>query len=280
MSKTITIPKDRDPFVVIVNGVEYKYPAGETVTVPDSVADVIEKYENAKPKPDPNPAPGGSVQSDWNQNDSSAADFIKNKPFGDMPAVILEEQELVYDAEQEGYYAEFSTPINDGDQLTVVYDGESYECTAVMNPVSSLIAFGNLSLFGGDDTGEPFACMTFDGMLFVATVNPNDTQNHTVKISGTVVKKIEPKYLKTFSKIYLSQGSTADTKYLCSDLMGTVPISQADLVEATKLPIVLSAGDGMFFYPYAVVPYASDYGYITISVGENSEMYFTAEYTG
>lgn len=28
---------------------------------------------------------GGGAQSDWNQTDSSAADFIKNKPFGDMP---------------------------------------------------------------------------------------------------------------------------------------------------------------------------------------------------
>lgn len=88
MSKVVTIPKDRNPFIVIVNGVEYKYPAGATIEVPDSVADVIEKYEGAKPKPDPTPTPGGSggsVQSDWNQTDSSAADFIKNKPFGDMP---------------------------------------------------------------------------------------------------------------------------------------------------------------------------------------------------
>lgn len=28
---------------------------------------------------------GGGTQSDWNQTDSSAADFINNKPFGDMP---------------------------------------------------------------------------------------------------------------------------------------------------------------------------------------------------
>ena len=58
MSKIVTIPKDRNPFVVIINGVEYKYTAGETVEVPDSVADVIEKYENAKPKPNENPNPG------------------------------------------------------------------------------------------------------------------------------------------------------------------------------------------------------------------------------
>lgn len=79
MSKVVTIPKDRNPFIVIVNGVEYKYPAGATIEVPDSVADVIEKYEGAKPKPDPNPAPGGGGGGsvDW--------DDIKNKPFGDSP---------------------------------------------------------------------------------------------------------------------------------------------------------------------------------------------------
>lgn len=31
MSKVVTIPKDRNPFVVIVNGVKYSYPAGQTV---------------------------------------------------------------------------------------------------------------------------------------------------------------------------------------------------------------------------------------------------------
>ena len=86
MSKVVTIPKDRNPFVVIVNGVKYSYPAGVTTEVPDEVADVIEKYVGAKPKPDPNAGINfGGTQSDWNQTDSSAADFIKNKPFGDMP---------------------------------------------------------------------------------------------------------------------------------------------------------------------------------------------------
>lgn len=82
MSKVVTIPKDRNPFVVIVNGVKHSYPAGVTTEVPDEVADVIEKYVGAKPKPDPNAGINfGGVQSDWNQTDSSATDFIKNKPF-------------------------------------------------------------------------------------------------------------------------------------------------------------------------------------------------------
>lgn len=198
--------------------------------------------------------------------------------FGDMPAVLLEEQELQYDADAGGCTGEVSAPINDGDQLTVVYDGESYECTAVIKPEMGFFVFGNLSLMGGDDTGEPFIGMTFDTILVIRAVNPDDTQNHTVKISGTVPKKIDPKYLKTFSKIYLSQGSTADTKYLCSDAMGATPISKADLAEAAKLPILLSLGDGIFFSPTAVVPSAGDYGYITIYDGNDFVTYSTAEY--
>ena len=40
--KTITIPSNYDPFRVTVNGKEYVYQGGSTVSVPDDVADVIE----------------------------------------------------------------------------------------------------------------------------------------------------------------------------------------------------------------------------------------------
>ena len=40
----------------------------------------------------------GSVQSDWNQTDSSAADFIKNKPFGEEKAF----EPIVWDGNTEG----------------------------------------------------------------------------------------------------------------------------------------------------------------------------------
>lgn len=47
MSKTVTIPKCRNPYVVIVNNKEYAYTAGETIEVPDEVAEVIELHINA-----------------------------------------------------------------------------------------------------------------------------------------------------------------------------------------------------------------------------------------
>ena len=45
MSKLVKIPTSMSPFVVIVNGKEHKYPAGETVEVPDNIAAIIEQYE-------------------------------------------------------------------------------------------------------------------------------------------------------------------------------------------------------------------------------------------
>lgn len=54
MAKTITIPHCRNPFRVIIGAVEYAYPAGSTVEVPDAVAAVIEHHVNLQPKEDPN----------------------------------------------------------------------------------------------------------------------------------------------------------------------------------------------------------------------------------
>lgn len=52
MSKLVKIPTSMSPFVVIVNGKEHKYPAGETVEVPDNIAAIIEQYEKGSfPQP-------------------------------------------------------------------------------------------------------------------------------------------------------------------------------------------------------------------------------------
>lgn len=50
MSKYIKIPNHQNPCEIIINGVKYQYPAGETCLVPDEVAMVIENVENNAPK--------------------------------------------------------------------------------------------------------------------------------------------------------------------------------------------------------------------------------------
>lgn len=54
MARTVTIPENYKPFYTVwVNGAKYEYPAGETVEVPDGVADVIENDYALDPKEDP-----------------------------------------------------------------------------------------------------------------------------------------------------------------------------------------------------------------------------------
>ena len=51
MSRSITIPEYKNPFVVIINNNVYQYKSGETVEVPDEVAEAIEDALRLVPKP-------------------------------------------------------------------------------------------------------------------------------------------------------------------------------------------------------------------------------------
>jgi hypothetical protein len=49
--KTITIPTNCNPYIVVINNHVYVYKAGETVEVPDEVAEAIEDALELEPKP-------------------------------------------------------------------------------------------------------------------------------------------------------------------------------------------------------------------------------------
>lgn len=75
---------------------------------------------------------GGGVQPDWNQNDETAPDYVKNRPFyvEERESVILEGQ-----LEVRGDMA-FITVINDlqpsdGQPVTIVFNGEQHDLTLV-----------------------------------------------------------------------------------------------------------------------------------------------------
>lgn len=52
MSKIVKIPTSMNPFIVTINGVPQKYPAGATMEVPDNIAAIIEQYEKGSfPQP-------------------------------------------------------------------------------------------------------------------------------------------------------------------------------------------------------------------------------------
>lgn len=145
---------------------------------------------------------GSSVQSDWNQNDATAADYVKNRPFytGDpVETVLVEESTLAFNDIGNGLYmAESPTTlkVTVGAPYKVYWDGASYECECV--DASGGAYIGNPSVVGaGSDSGEPFFFSTGDSNITIITVSA--AASHTFSISGFVseVVKIDEKYIPT-----------------------------------------------------------------------------------
>ena len=143
---------------------------------------------------------GGGVQPDWNQNDSTAADYVKNRPFytGDPVETVLVEESTVSFAPADGVYigqleSTFSPTV--GETYKVSWDGTVYECTCA--EFSGNATIGNLSIMGvGSDTGEPFLVVVGNGEgIKIATADTS--ASHTFSISGTVAQivKIPAKYI-------------------------------------------------------------------------------------
>lgn len=169
-------------------------------------------------------------QADWDQEDSTKQDYIKNKPelsrvatagtyasldgklFGDIPT-ILEETELTFEkfaediptyvAEVDGYKEAFL-----GEMYRVIWDGTEYLCECKDGvlveggtSIDNLYFIGNKHIFWGagfgEDTGEPF--LIYVSVLDAGVkieIEATATETHTVSITPVnTVQKLPAKYL-------------------------------------------------------------------------------------
>ena len=172
-------------------------PAG--VGVPDggTAGQLLGKTESGTSWIDP---PKSGVQPDWNQHDSTAADYVKNRPFytgNPVETVLVEESTVEFADIGNGLYFAGTQTLLDatvGAPYKVYWDGASYECECV--DVSGNKFVGNLSISGaGSDTGEPFIIGFGNSGTNILTANA--AASHTFSISGFVpeVVKIDEKYL-------------------------------------------------------------------------------------
>ena len=184
-------------------------------------------YENGVFMRDGQVVTGGNVgvQSDWNQNDETQPDYVKNRPFYTVDPVetVLVEESTVTFAENDGVYVgifQSTVEATVGETYKVSWDGSAYECTCVSFNNTSVI--GNLSIMGvGSDTGEPFV-MSFESSnsIYIGTADTSST--HTFSISqysaGEVVK-IDRKYLPKAAFItYDSSTSTYSSDFTNDEL--------------------------------------------------------------
>lgn len=72
----------------------------------------------------------GSIQSDWNQNDETKKDYIKNRTHWVEEKIILEETTFTIEEGSDSFaFGNFPVTLSAGDICTVVYDGKTYTCT-------------------------------------------------------------------------------------------------------------------------------------------------------
>ena len=145
---------------------------------------------------------GGGVQSDWNQNDETAPDYVKNRPFytGDPVETVLVEESTVTFAENHGLYmARFPSTFEAtvGETYKVSWDGAAYECICTKSG-RDFSAIGNLSIGGeGPDTGEPFVMGIANGEeIRIATADTSASHTFSICVFAPEVVKIDPKYIR------------------------------------------------------------------------------------
>ena len=143
---------------------------------------------------------GGGAKPDWNQNDETAADYVKNRPFytGDSVETVLVEESTVPFEDDGGMYlgqleSTFSATV--GETYKVSWDGTTYECACI--ELDGYPYIGNFSIAGaGPDTGEPFVMGVNNGQE-IGIYTADTASSHTIFISAMLPKvvKIDPKYL-------------------------------------------------------------------------------------
>ena len=212
---------------------------------------------------------GGQVQPDWNQNDSTAADYVKNRPFytGDPVETVFVGESTITFAENNGLYmANFPSTFEAtvGDTYKVSWDGTAYECTCVL--IEGLPAIGNPSIKSpGSDTGEPFLMGVENGKK-ITILTADTSTSHTFSISGliTEVVKIDEKYLpKGLIVNIVGEESTSGNIYLLFDK------TDKEIYEAVNTGITVTLKFGGYNLQCVKVPEIIFWGIVPFTLGSD-----------
>ena len=134
------------------------------------------------------------VQPDWNQNDETQPEYVKNRPFyaeDPVETVLLEEQVVGFTDGSSDTSFDFKASPEDINHIKVMWDGTEYICIPKIRIDS--IEFGNKFIDDDtcEDTGEPFY---YDSEDFYTESSADSHQIKVSKLSNKVIR-IDPNYI-------------------------------------------------------------------------------------
>ena len=147
---------------------------------------------------------GKIKKPNWNQNDSAAPDYVKNRPFytGDpVETEIIPKTTVAFTEEYGKMTATLPENFNlvEGQTYTISWDGTDYVCTGILfNGTAPVL--GNLGILGvGSDTGEPFIFYNEDQWFAMSTESATE---HVIGIKTVIIPivTLDEKYLPKASE--------------------------------------------------------------------------------
>lgn len=152
-------------------------------------------------------------RGNWEQNDPTADDYIKNRPFyidENNVIEIIPKQTAAFNSKGDtasaiGVAIIPLSPIIElvvGQEYDVVWDGMKYKCIAY--ELKGLAVIGSNFFTNNSFDDEPF-CITIDkGMFGGAYLETEDTNKHVVEVTTKDIKKLDKKYLPNFARVATS----------------------------------------------------------------------------
>lgn len=281
--------------VQLANGETIIDISDSTVT-PETLAEGVTAHDASGQKITGKMAPGGgsSVQSDWNQTDSSAADFIKNKPFGDMPTGG---DTLYWDGNTDGLVnvagigwlvsdklPTMSDLANGGVIVATMSDGSTMSIPFTASEVSDVDGDGSFICI--NDVVNVFNLESIHGVAFM--------KNETAYISSftipgytgfPVTKKMEEKYLPGAVILYADDSfDEGGYLYTSEDTSDTSKrMTKAELMETIvggrRVVIVCAISGVTAYFTPDMVGAPGDFAMVfALAFGASPLAFYTAEY--
>ena len=186
-----------------------------------------------------------NYRGNWNQNDPTASDYIKNRPFyteKNAKKIILPE---TFVESFEGGFT-LTEPLIEGNTYTVLWNGTEYPCVA--KNYDGYIMIGNNSIYEYDDgitmdTGEPFAMEAQEGRNNLYVYIGENLTNVTFSIYtiSDVIRPIDKIFLPSmdFVSYTEAQNLTSSQQAIAKENIGVFEFS-GDYNDLSNKPTLFS----------------------------------------
>lgn len=160
---------------------------------------------------------GGQVQPDWNQNDETAADYVKNRTHWEevKEVSVIAETTVTISEDMGCKLLPKTTQLTVGQTYLVIMDGVSYECVAWYSDSEEAVIIGNGAICGGEGgNGEPFSCDSYSSGEIYLNTEKAGTYTISISTKENIIHKLDKKYLpdEVIDSIDNAQ-STANSAY-------------------------------------------------------------------